>query len=236
MRAISALIIDDEQLDRELLSNLILDYCTSIVVQGEVAEVMEAEQYILQHQPNVVFLDIHMPGGNGFNLLERFPKKNFHTVITTGYPEYGIKAVKAGALDYLLKPLDVDELLLTEQKLLTAINPQKTSGKQLLQVYDKGMHVMIDTTDIVCLKAEGSYVRIFLANAPSILTAKNIKQVIPELPINEFVRVHRSYVINTRHVVSYYTSGNDWVIQLSGSLAARVSRQYKPLIKKILAL
>lgn len=236
MRAITALIIDDEQLDRELLRNLIRDYCTSIAVHGEASSVTEAEHSISRHKPDVVFLDIHMPDANGFSLLERFPEKIFHTIITTGHPDYGIKAVKAGALDYLLKPLNVDELLVTEQKLLAAISPQKAPAEQLLQVYDKGLHVMIDTKDIVCLKAEGSYVRIFLANAPSILTAKNIKQVTAELPAGLFVRVHRSYVINSRHITGYSISGNDWIVQLSGDLKARVSRQYKPVIKKILAL
>lgn len=237
MGTITALIIDDEQLDRELLNNLIRDYCTSIVVQGEASTVIEAEHYIRQHKPDVVFLDIHMPGANGFNLFERFPEKKFHTVLTTGHPDYGIKAVKAGVLDYLLKPLDVDELLETEQKLLKTKYPQKAFvEEQLLQVYDKGRHVMIDTKDIVCLKAEGSYVRIFLANAPSIVSAKNIKQVTADLPAGWFVRIHRSYVINTRYITSYSTSGNDWVVQLNGNVQARVSRQYKPIIKKILAL
>jgi len=97
MGAITALIIDDEQLDRELLTNLIRDYCTSIVVHGEAS------------------------------------------------------TVKAGVLDYMLKPLDVDELLETEQKLIKVIYPQKAfAEEQLFQVYDKGRHVMIDTNDIVC--------------------------------------------------------------------------------------
>ncbi|OQP61715.1 hypothetical protein A3860_31105 [Niastella vici] len=78
--------------------------------------------------------------------------------------------------------------------------------------------------------------RIFLANAPSIISAKNIKQVTADLPAGWFVRIHRSYVINTRYITSYSTSGNDWIVQLNGTLEARVSRQYKPIIKKILAL
>jgi two-component system LytT family response regulator len=131
---ITCLLVDDENPDRELLANLLHTYCSSIQVKANAGSVSEAIRLLPKVKPDVVFLDINMPTQNGFDLLKQIPDRNFLTVITTGHNQYGIQAVKAGAFDYLLKPIDVDELIETENKLIKALS-KKNNNADKTKIY-----------------------------------------------------------------------------------------------------
>ncbi|MFN7493095.1 MAG: LytR/AlgR family response regulator transcription factor [Cyclobacteriaceae bacterium] len=232
-RKINVLIVDDEGPDRELLKSLITSYCPHLRVVGEAASVAAAENLIIQHQPKAVFLDIQMHAHLGFELLDRFPQRTFLAIMTTGYDQYGIKAVKAGAFDYLLKPIDVDELMEAEQKIRTEINRLESPSEEVLSVFDQGEQVLIKPSEIIYLKAQGSYTLIILAQR-EILTAKNLNEMMKEFQSNHLVRIHRSYVINRDYMKSYQPLGNEGLITLSNGTQLRVSRTYKKLLKSVL--
>ena len=232
-KKINVLIVDDEGPDRELLKSLIASYCPHLRVIGEAASVAVAQNLITQLQPKVVFLDIQMHSQLGFELLEHFPSRNFLVVMTTGYDQYGIKAVKAGAFDYLLKPIDVDELIDAEQKIRIELNRHTTDGEDFFSVFDQGEQVFIKPSEIIYLKAQGSYTLIVLVHR-EILTARNMNEMMRELNSSRLLRIHRSYVINRDFLKSYQPQGNEGMITLSNGLQLPVSRTYKKLLKSVL--
>jgi two-component system, LytTR family, response regulator len=230
---IPAIIVDDESPDRELLKSLIGSYCHYLQVVAEADSVQSAEKLISKHKPKVLFLDIEMPTQKGFDLLEKYPDRKFLTIMTTGYDQYGIKAVKAGAFDYLLKPIDVDELIAAERKMVKELARVTTSPNEVLRVFDQGERVVIKIAEIIYLKAQGSYTLISLTSAREVLTAKNLNAMMTDFRSDRFVRVHRSYVVNLDYVKGYQPDGNEGILTLEGGLQLRVSRTYKPLLKSL---
>lgn len=234
MKLIRVLLVDDEASHRRLLRSLISEHCQYLQIIGEADSVSSAEKSIVTHQPNVLFLDIEMPNQKGFDLLEKFPERKFLTIMTTGHDKYGITAVKAGAFDYLLKPIDVDELLEVEQKIIKELGRTAISSNEVLRVFEKGEQVIIKVAEIVYLKAQGSYTLINLTSDREILTAKNLNLMVADFRSNRLIRVHRSYVVNLDYVKSYQHAGNEGILTLAGGLQLPVSRTYKPLLKSLL--
>jgi len=231
---LKAIVVDDEMLDRRLLCNLIREYCYSIKIMGEAENIMEARQMIASIQPDVVFLDINMPNGNGFDLLENFGERKFRTVFTSGHSEFGIKAVKSEAFDYLLKPLDVDELQQTEKRLLKSF---ETGAKRerYIRLFHQNEHLMMRIADIVFVEAEGSYVKLYLADSRVLLLCKNIKQFMKEINEETMLRVHRSFVVNTGHIKSFKNIGSSIILTLTTGHNVKVSRAFKSLLRKELS-
>ena len=118
---VTALIVDDEHKNRETLAKLIDQFCYGIKVIGQAENVQQAKDFIDANKPQIVFLDIEMPGGNGFTLLEKFDVPNFQLIFTTAHADYAIKAIKFAALDYLLKPINVNELKIAVEKAIESI-------------------------------------------------------------------------------------------------------------------
>jgi len=126
---VTALIVDDEHKNRETLAKLIDQFCYGIKVIGQAENVQQAKDFIDANKPQIVFLDIEMPGGNGFTLLEKFDVPNFQLIFTTAHADYAIKAIKFAALDYLLKPINVNELKIAVEKAIESI---QNSSKDLM--------------------------------------------------------------------------------------------------------
>lgn len=228
MKSLRAFIVDDEALDRELLKNLVQEYCQSIHIAGEASNAAEAEKAIQQHSPDILFLDINMPNKSGFGLLEGLADRNFLTVFTTGYDAYGIQAVKAGAFDYLLKPIDVDELLALEKRAVEKLSKQQP---ETLRLYVNGEHMLVRTEEIILLEAHGSYSKIVLSEGREHVLSKNIKQLLTEIKDKSLQRVHRSYIINLQHVKAYQHAGNEGVLTLSNGMKVTISRSHKQVLK-----
>lgn len=228
MKLLSALIVDDEALDRELLKNLVQEYCRSIRIVGEASSAAEARHAIQKLSPDVLFLDINMPNKTGFGLLEELTERNFLTVFTTGYDAYGIQAVKAGAFDYLLKPIDVDELLALEKKAVEKLSKQPS---ETFRLYVNGEHRLVRIEEIIMLEAHGSYSKIVLTEDREHVLSKNIKQLLTEIRDKSLQRVHRSYLINLQHVKAYQHTGNEGVVTLSNGMKVTVSRSHKQVLK-----
>lgn len=228
-------MVDDEGLDRELIKNFVRDYCTAIAVVGEASSVTEALQCIETKKPELVFLDINMPSQNGFKLLESINNRSFLTVLTTGYDTYGIQAVKAGAFDYLLKPIDVDELLQVEQKVLKQLRTEKPKTETPLKIFHHGEHHLIHSEEIILIQAQGSYIKLFLAENREWVVSKNLKQILSELSSKNLQRVHRSCIVNLNFIKSYQNQGNEGLIVMKNGYEVPVSRSYKHLLKNLTA-
>lgn len=232
-RQYTAIIIDDETLDRKLIRELVNQYCSGIVILNDYPDIIQGEAAIRASKPDIVFLDINMPGGNGFDLLDRFSKnhRDFLLIFVTGHDEYGIRAVKSGAFDYLLKPIDIDELITLSDKIVDCFEASSETSEASISVFTNREREILSESDIVCIEANGSYSRIYLLDGSERLVSKNVTQLMIELNGLKIKRVHRSFAINPALVKSYRVSGGEFEVELSNGVLAKVSRKFKKEFK-----
>ena len=234
---VKAIIVDDELKSRLTLQKMINIHCPGVVILELTDSVATAAVAIEQHQPDLVFLDIEMPFENGFMLFERIPKPDFKVIFTTAYDHYAIKAIKLSALDYLLKPVDADDLIAAVSKihpqnhlqskieaLLSNLKPKTNSAKIAVPTFN-GLQ-MLNTGDIVKCKADESYTQISLANGSKLMVSRLLKEFEDLLTDLNFFRVHHSYLINLSHVVNY-VKGNGGHVIMSDGESVEVSRRKK---------
>ena len=235
-RIFKAIVIDDEALDRQLIKELIRQYCKRISLVEDYPNINLGEQGIRTHQPDIVFLDINMPGGNGFDLLDRFSKtsRDFLLIFVTGHEEYGGRAIKQGAFDYLLKPIDIDELIELSNKIIEHFGEKVvTPIAGSISVFTNRERELLSESNIVCIEANGSYSRIFLADGTERLVSKNVTQLLIELNAINIKRVHRSFALNPSFVRSYRVNGGEIDVELLNGVFAKVSRKHKKEFKEL---
>jgi two-component system LytT family response regulator len=242
MTRISCVIIEDESKVRAVFRNLLDKFCPEIEVIGEAADITEGYQLIESKKPQLVFLDIEMPGGNGFELLAKFPEPCFETVFVTSYGHYAIKAIKFSAVDYLLKPVMIADLLLLTDKVKEKlkVRDQVSKYKLLLQNLDaanthklaintKTKLEYIDLSEIVYLKADGNYTTIHMAGKVKYYVAKTLKEYEDMLcgdDAKDFIRIHKTYIINPVHIKHLDKADGTYVIMQDLS-RLEVSRRKK---------
>lgn len=239
MSSIQAIIIDDEQRARNTLSTLIKDYIPQVEVIALCANIPEGVLAINQKRPKLVFLDIEMPEYNGFELLSFFREVDFHIIFVTAYNEYAIKAFEVSAVDYLLKPVDIDKLKTAiskvEQRLssydmhskLDVLKDSFSTGQfnRIALPVSEGL-LFIEVPDIVYLEAEGAYTNVWLRNGSKILASKKMKffeEILESRP--NFFRSHRSFIVNINFLKKY--NKNDSSLTLDNGKVAYISRERK---------
>ncbi|MFX0555433.1 LytR/AlgR family response regulator transcription factor [Maribacter sp. CXY002] len=210
---LNAIIIEDEANSREILSNYINKYCPQVNLLGEASSISEGLELINGNELDLIFLDVEMPFGNAFDLLEQVPDRTFETVFVTAYDQYAKDALNHHAAYYLTKPINIDELInavdyvsevrtkedkLQEQVLNT--NAKSVKGKLTLPQQD-GFQVL-NVTDILYCKADDNYTEIFLENK-KILVSKTLKYFEEALVEFPFARIHKSYLVNVNEIVKY---------------------------------
>lgn len=204
---LTAIIVDDELHGRENLRMILENYCPTIIVKGLASSAAEAMDMVEDLSPEVVFLDINMPVLDGFDFIESFPKRDFLIVFVTAHQEFGINAVKAGAVDYLLKPIDIRELKQTVRKLLdlSAVPPvlAGSPGKERIMLPETHGFKVTSVDDIVRFEAEGSYSVVFTKDGRKTLVSRTLSDFEESLPPGMFCRVHRSNLINLDLVKEY---------------------------------
>jgi two-component system LytT family response regulator len=224
MQKYRAVIIDDEEDSRSNTKNMLQNYCPEIEVVGEAASGPEGKLKIRELKPHVVFLDINMPGMNGFQMLEGIYNRDFCVIFLTAYSEHGITAVKAGATDYLLKPLMLSELQSAIHKVVqhyegkggtVAAKPEQDKNLVLIN-HSKGF-TLVDFKDIVWLEASDNYTNLFLNGQKKIVASKTLKEFEMILPTSEFFRIHRSALINVNYVKEYSNNEGGEVILSDGT-------------------
>ena len=215
------LLIEDEQHVREELQQLISkNFANEVSIVGEATSVKEGVKAILTHQPDLVFLDVDLGDGSSFEILSMLPEINFEIIFVTGYDSHAIKAIKLGALDYLLKPIDEDELTEAISKAIQQKSKAK-SNEVLVDVasnfYKNKVHnkIVVKTLeaqhilnfeDIVFCKSEGNYTTFHLENE-QVLVSKSMKKLQPLLDDTIFLKCHQSYLVNTSFVTKYLNDG-----------------------------
>lgn len=235
---IRSIIIDDEKRAQRVLKNLLKKFCSNVVVLAVCDNVPDAVIAINKYTPDVVFTDIEMPNYSGFELLSFFKEINFEIVFTTGYDEYALKAFEIAAVDYLLKPIQIDQLEKTVNKLkkLKTSNIQnrldvlkenlKTSEIHKIAIPALEGLIFISTENIIYLQADGAYTNIILKNKKAILASKKLKyfEILLENR-SQFYRVHRSTMININYVDKYSKSNNH--IYLDNGKSVTISKDRK---------
>lgn len=220
-----ALIVDDEARARRILEELLKEYCPQITEIAIAEDVPSAVKAINLHKPTLVFLDIEMPQYNGFQLFDFLSEANFATIFTTAYSEYALQAFQVSAVDYLLKPIQVDLLIKAvekAQKLLETSSPVqhietlqanlKTNFITRLALPVTEGFAFIEVADIVCLKAEGAYTEVIMGKNHKHLVSKNLKSFEDMLNHPYFFRPHRSYIINLNKVKQYNKQDGGYLI------------------------
>jgi len=233
------IIIDDEAKARRILESFITEYCPQLIIAGAAPDVVQGVKMIQKENPDIVFLDIEMPGYNGFQLLEFFDEINFEVIFVTAYSEFALKAFQVSAVDYLLKPVQIEQLVravekaekikgssLIKERLETLkANLEEQKIKKIVVPVSEG-NLFIDLNEITHLRAEGSYVNIFLKDGNKILVSKNIKDYEHQLTAEEgFFRTHRSFLVNTRHIRKVSPDGTE--AELPNKQVAGISRERK---------
>lgn len=244
---IRAVVIDDEKPSREAISNYLGEFCTDVSVLAKGSSVKTGYKAIRKHSPDVVFLDIELGDGNGFDLLQMFDKIDFKVIFITAYSEYAIKAFRFSAVDYLLKPVKIDELTAAVDKIrsireksqseitLSALLKNLVSGSGIpstLVVSDiKGFEVL-KVPEIIMCQADGYCTIITLTGNRKIVSTRNLKHFEELLEGHSFIRAHNSFLVNIAHVCSYSRQGE---IFLTGGIKASLGESYKStFIKQIL--
>lgn len=213
-------IIDDEAKARRILDSFLTDYCKQVAIVGFAEDVMQGVKLIQKEKPDLVFLDIEMPGYNGFQLLEFFDEIHFEIIFVTAYSEFALKAFQVSAVDYLLKPLQIEQLKKAVEKVekikgnsfanerISALKEnikENKIQKIVVPVSDGSLFINVD--EITHLKAEGSYVHIYLKDGNKILVSKNIKDYENQLTETEgFFRTHRSFLVNIKYIINASSS------------------------------
>lgn len=228
----NAIIIDDERKARQLLSAMLAEHCPSVNVVADCEDLPSGIKAIKREQPDLVFLDIEMPGHSGLELLDFFEEKevNFNIVFTTAYSEYAVRAFKMSAIDYLLKPIQHSELVraveLSEMK-QSQLQSLKTlqenlSGKSKKIVINQNTGVeFLDTDDILFLKGSGAYTEIHKSDGGYIMTSRNLKyfeELLSEIP--HFFRTQKSFIINTKFVKQLQKEQGSFFVEMNGKSVA----------------
>ncbi len=242
------IIIEDNPLARKFLSELLVEHCPNIQLKGTASNVHDGRKLIGEVKPELVFLDVEMPQGTGFNLLENIKNIDFQVIFTTAHEKYALQAIKYSALDYLLKPVDVDDLLqavekaeqqqpkdisaLKIQTLMQNLDAKPQSVQKLILKDRYGMQI-VKVADIIRLEAEGSYTKFYLNNGKMLTISKSLKEYDNLLPAKDFFRSHQSHLVNLEYLERYDTRNGDVLQMIDGSEVPISRRKRDMLIGKI---
>ncbi len=230
---LKAILIDDEESARNVLSNLMARFCPEVNILQTCANVTEAIDAINTHQPDVVFLDIEMPNYSGFELVNFFEEVNFEIVFVTAYDKYAIKAFEVSAVDYLLKPIEIERLKSAIEKVKQRVHLKNNNYQALsdnlkneqltkLVVRKNDSQEIVAIEDIIAIEAQEAYSSIYTENG-TFLMSKNLKHFETLLENNaDFFRSHKSWIINLKKVESFSKSTSE--IQLKSGLVAKLSK------------
>jgi two-component system LytT family response regulator len=246
---IRTILVDDEADNNRILQRLLETYCPDVQVLGTAEGVETARQLIDLTKPDLAFLDIEMIQGNAFDLLNELMPLPFEVIFVTAFDEYAVRAFKYSAVDYLLKPVDVDELRQAIEKVARR-KKEESAGPQLRTLLENvgAMHLsqqkmaiptlsglsFITIGHIVRFEAQGRYTNIHLHKGECVMTTRNIKEYEDLLPDSIFYRVHHSHIINLQRIEKYQKGRGGYVIMEDGSSIEVASRRRQGFLDRLL--
>ncbi|MCC5924604.1 MAG: response regulator transcription factor [Crocinitomicaceae bacterium] len=235
MKSRKVFIVEDELHIQRALIQLLQDEHPQLEIVGTAESKEKAIPLIQELQPDLLFLDVQLPDGTGFDIMNEVDLKKLKIIFITAYSEYAIKAIKLSAVDYLLKPFLPDELTEAIQKAekiieLESVSKSNSSGKKVF-IKTKMESFYVELDNIIYLKADGNYTHIFLLEGnKDILIAKTLKYFEDTLPEDCFLRVHQSYLVNTKHIKKL----QGYRLSMLNEHSVEISRRKKPIIMNIL--
>ena len=245
---LKALIVEDEFRSREALKILIEEHCKGVKVAGLASTIEEGVNLIQTIKPDILFLDIELHPGTGFDLLKKVEKRDFQVIFTTAYEQYAIDAIKANALDYLLKPIDIDELQNAVERVIA--DREKPTQNQLLENLLSNLNVeekpqnlalkisggvkFIKAADIHYCEADGAYTHLHLNTGEKFTQSKNLKEYEEILDEKSVVRVHHSYIININYVDMWQKSPESILIMKDGTKIGVSVKRREAFLAKML--
>ena len=236
MKRLRAIIVDDELHGRENLKNLLDTYCPEIKVIATADSAVQAKMLVLENRPDVVFLDINMPVLSGFDFLESLEEQNFMLVFVTAYEEYGIKALKAHPVDYLLKPINIKELQQTVKQLVAISKeaPKINSGKShKIMIPIAHGFTILDCDQIIRLMADDCYTKVFISEGKIITVSKTLKEFESIVPCGNFFRIHKSHLINLQYVKEFSHLDGGYVTMKDGSKLELSRRKVREFVQRV---
>ncbi len=245
---IRTVIIEDEKKSLEMLAAIIKKNCPELDVIGMASGVGEGVELINAKKPDLVFLDISMPDGSGFDLLERVAGQKFELIFATASDQHAIRAIKYSACDYLLKPIDIDELKAAVDKVVKKKNaiPNMENLQFLIQHLKRSdenfqkitlptgnAYEIVNVKDIIRCEADGSYTMFFLADKRKLMVSVGLKHYEELLPENEFIRVHHHHLINMNHVVRFLKEDGGYAVMSDGTKIEISRRKKEAFMEKL---
>lgn len=226
-----AVIVDDEVSVRNTLKSIISDRFPDIKILASAGTIEEGYSTITSHNPDLVFLDIELPDGTAFDLLNRFNRVNFRIIFVTGHNEYAISAIKVSALDYILKPVDADELIKAVEKAsrlisqeehqmrIRALNENTSCRKALKKIIlHTADHLqLVSIYDILFAEADSNYTVFKLADGKKIMVSRTLKEFENLLSASGLIRVHQSYLVNLDHIDKFVKKDGGFLVLKEGS-------------------
>ncbi|MBE9485277.1 MAG: response regulator transcription factor [Bacteroidetes bacterium] len=245
---IRGIIVEDERHSRETLRGMLDRYCKNVEIVAETDSYRGGLKEIREHNPDVVFLDIQMPDGSGFRMLEELDEINFEIIFTTAFDQFAIKAIKYSALDYLLKPIDPEELVRALKKVETKLSDQKVNQniqvlldnikardadphKIILSTSEK-IHI-IETDHIIRCESDNYYTNFFLSDGKKILVSKTLKENEQLLSDHNFIRPHKSHLVNVKFIKGFLKYDGGYIEMTDGSRIPVSRRKREKIIEVI---
>ena len=243
---LTAIIVDDELKGRIALKQKLQDYCPTVEILGEASDGAEGIVLIEKLRPQILFLDIEMPRMDGFEMLRQIEHKDFHIIFTTAYDQYAIKAIKYAAFDYLLKPVDIEELKaavdkahqrttqLTSKKLETLEhNLQSLQTLNKLAIPTLEGYLFFDISHIIHLEAQSNYTAIYFTDYPKLIASRTLKDFEDLLPPEIFFRPHHSHIINLNYIKRYIKGDGGQIEMQNGNFVTVARRKKDEFLKTI---
>lgn len=239
---IRSVIVDDEPKNLKILSKLLGEFCPDVEVVGKADKRAQAIELIKNEKPDLVFLDIAMPGGDAFDLLDKLQPVEFEIIFVTAYDQYTLTAFKYSAVDYLMKPVNIEELqsavaraisrkqlkqnnLQQLGELLNNLNKQQASAFNKIALPSQDGLVFIDISEIVRCEASGTYTHIYKSDKKKLVVSRRLSEYEDLLPSAKFFRIHHSHIINLDHVVKYHRGRGGFVEMTDGAMLELATRR-----------
>src|SRR6185369_14859315 len=245
---LKAIIIDDEPYCCEILAAMLESDCPEVEIKAICNNAKDALTAIRQESPGLVFLDVEMPKMNGFEMLEQLPAINFHLIFTTSYDQYALKAIRFSAIDYLLKPIDREELKRAVQKVKDRFQipipqqlvllieklrqPSNAINKIALPTMEGLQMIPIDS--IVSCESDDNYTHFKLKNGKKLMVTRSLKEIEESLEQYSFIRVHRSYLVNLNEIEKYIKGEGGYLVMSDGATIDVARNKKESLLRKLL--